>query len=100
MAYSAPTSHSRSARRSSMVKSRPSKKAGFCDLCGGKLLVRKDDTPEAVQERLRIYHAEADGLVQFYRRLGIVNDLSVDRPIEEVTPEVLRILEKARPSSE
>ncbi len=46
------------------------KAAGVCDRCGAELCVRVDDTPEAVRERLKIYHAQADELINYYRQQG------------------------------
>lgn len=79
---------------------RPPKKAGVCDACGGALVTRKDDNPESVKERLKVYHAEADALVEYYRRQGRLRDLSADRPVEQITQEALRLLEGSRPSAE
>lgn len=79
---------------------RPPKKAGLCDACGGRLATRKDDTSEAVRERLRVYHREADRLLAFYRREGLVRDIPADRPVDEVTSDAIRVLEGARPSPE
>lgn len=79
---------------------RPAKKAGVCDACGGELLTRKDDNPESVKERLKVYHAEADALVEYYKRQGKARDLVADRPAEKITEDALRVLESARPSAE
>jgi adenylate kinase len=41
-----------------------------CDVCGGKVVQREDDTEEAVMRRLELYEEETVPIVDFYRRLG------------------------------
>jgi adenylate kinase len=41
-------------------------KEGICDACGGEVGRRKDDVPEVIRERLRVYHEHAQPLVDFY----------------------------------
>lgn len=52
------------------VDTRPSQKEGICDVCGGTLIQRKDDKPETVQERLRVYHEQTEPLVGYYEKQG------------------------------
>lgn len=40
---------------------------GVCDNCGGKLVTRKDDEPETVLSRLKVYHEQTEPLVDYYR---------------------------------
>lgn len=40
---------------------------GVCDACGGALIQRKDDQPETVLERLKVYHEQTEPLVGYYR---------------------------------
>ena len=42
------------------VTAHPPKQEGICDLCGKELVLRKDDAPETVQNRLRVFHAETE----------------------------------------
>ncbi|MBO2447483.1 nucleoside monophosphate kinase [Actinomadura barringtoniae] len=44
------------------------KKEGRCDVCGGELVAREDDTEEALAERLRIYHEKTDPVLDLFRR--------------------------------
>src|SRR5262249_25468565 len=39
-----------------------------CDVCGGRLVARADDTPEAVRERLRDYHLKTEPVLELFRR--------------------------------
>ena len=46
------------------------KAEGVCDACGAALTRRKDDAPETVLERLRVYHAETEPLKAYYAQQG------------------------------
>ena len=61
------------------VEAVPPRREGICDNCGGRLIQRKDDTPEMVRERLKVYHAETEPLVDFYAQRGLL------RPVQSST---------------
>lgn len=71
----------------------PPKQPGVCDVCGGELYQRSDDTPEAVERRLNIYYEQTEPILQHYARAGLVLDVNGDRPIPEVTDSILDVLE-------
>jgi adenylate kinase len=48
----------------------PPKSNWTCDVCGGKVVQRDDDTEAAVSRRLELYEQETVPLIDFYRRLG------------------------------
>ena len=50
----------------------PPRVEGICDNCGGKLIQRKDDTPETVHKRLEVYHKETKPLVGYYAERGLL----------------------------
>ena len=52
------------------VQYKPSKVEGVCDKCGGKTVIRKDDQPETVLERLAVYHAQTAPLKDYYEKQG------------------------------
>lgn len=54
------------------VKNLPPKVEGVCDKCGEKLVIRKDDNPETVKDRLVVYHRETEPLIAYYREKGIL----------------------------
>ena len=74
------------------IAANPPKKEGICDLCGGELVIRKDDAPETVKNRLKVFHTETEALKDFYRKLGILKLVEGDQPIEAATAEILRAL--------
>ena len=43
-----------------------------CDVCGGKLVARSDDNPEAIQVRLREYHEKTDPIIDLFRKKELV----------------------------
>ncbi|MGY0373506.1 adenylate kinase [Clostridium sp. JNZ J1-5] len=49
------------------IKFNPPKVDGICDLCGSKIIQRKDDTAETVKERIDVYEKQTQPLVDFYR---------------------------------
>jgi adenylate kinase len=55
---------------------------------------RKDDTPEAIAERLRIYHEQTEPLIGHYRAQGNLVGIHADRTIDEVFSEVQEALEQ------
>ena len=48
------------------------KQEGICDVCGEKLVQRKDDMPETVLDRLKTYHEQTEPLKGFYEKKGIL----------------------------
>lgn len=70
----------------------PSKLEGKCDKCGADLVVRKDDQPETIQERLKVYHDQTQPLVDFYRARGVLKEVDGTKPVEEVTEYTLAVV--------
>jgi len=62
---------------------------GVCDKCGGKdFTVRVDDTPDTVRNRLKIYHAQIEPLVQYYEKRGILKKIDGMAGIDEVARQI------------
>jgi adenylate kinase len=55
---------------------------------------RADDTPEAIDERLRLYHEETEPLIEYYRARGNLVGIHADRPVQEVFREIAQTLEQ------
>ncbi|MDP7244074.1 MAG: adenylate kinase [Flavobacteriales bacterium] len=66
------------------------KKEGVCDKCGGKLYQRKDDKPEAITERLKVYRNETEPLIDYYKEKGILADVDGSGTPEEEFESVLK----------
>ena len=70
----------------------PPRVEGICDNCGGKLIQRKDDTPETVRERLKVYHTETEPLVDFYAQRGLLRPVQSAGTKDETTQAILAAL--------
>lgn len=66
------------------VDYQPSRRPGVCDTCGGSLVQRADDRPEAVQKRLQVYHSQTAPLVQYYEGQGKLARVDGLGTVEEV----------------
>jgi adenylate kinase len=74
----------------------PPKVEGVCDVCGGKLVMRKDDAPETVKARLEVYHKETEPLKEFYRSRGVLYSVEGHGTVEDTSKAILAILEENR----
>ena len=74
--------------------SRTPQQEGICNICGAGLVHRSDDREDLIRERFRTYREETLPLVQFYQELGAYHQVDGMRPIEDVTKEILSIIEK------
>ncbi len=71
-----------------------------CDVCGGRLVQRADDTPEAVRDRLRDYHEKTRPILDLFGRKEIVESFDGRKPADEIQREIrqrldLRIAEES-----
>jgi adenylate kinase len=66
-----------------LIASRP-EKADTCDVCGGKLITREDDNPEALKVRLATYYEETKPLIEIFERKEFVATIDATKPVEEV----------------
>ena len=75
------------------ILNKKSKVEGVCDLCGGKTVIRKDDQPATVLDRLKAYHEQTEPLVDFYRQRGKLAVIPFNDSIEATTAEIMKALE-------
>ena len=61
------------------VKALPPKVEGVCDRCGETLVIRKDDNPDTVKDRLVVYHSETEPLIAFYEEKGLLKRIDGDQ---------------------
>lgn len=57
------------------IKNMPPKKAGICDVCGGELFQRSDDTAATVANRIDVYNEQTLPLVEYYKKAGVLFDV-------------------------
>ena len=70
----------------------PSQQEGVCDYCGGELYQRDDDTPEAANKRLGIYHTQTDEVIQHYKEKEMVVEIDGKQSIEDVFKDIVEVL--------
>jgi adenylate kinase len=64
----------------------PPKTDGVCDVCGGQVGQREDDTEATVLNRLKVYEEQTADVMEFYRRRGLVVEIDGALPIEDSYP--------------
>ena len=71
----------------------PPRKEGVCDVCGEALVLRADDKPETVKNRLNVYHESTQPLIDFYNNLGALRIVDGTQNMKDVFAEIISILE-------
>ena len=69
------------------------KKHGGCDDCGGTLVQRKDDHPDTVKDRLRVYHEQTEPLKEYYEKHGKLHIVEGQEEVADTTALTLKALE-------
>ena len=70
----------------------PPKKEGICDKCGQELVLRDDDKPETVLNRLKVYHDQTQPLIEFYTRKNVLKTVDGTKDMKEVFADIVAIL--------
>lgn len=68
------------------------KEEGKCDLCGGELFQRSDDTEETVAKRIGVYLEQTEPLIDYYDKKGILANIDGDQDINKVFSEIVTVL--------
>ncbi len=63
---------------------KPPKREGLCDRCNSPLFVRSDDKPEAIRERLNVFHKTIEPLRLFYQQRNLLVTLEAGEDPEEL----------------
>ncbi len=71
---------------------KPSKKSDICDICEGDLIIRKDDAPETVKNRLDVYREQTEPLKAYYAAKGMLAIAYGQEEIKDTTSEVFKAL--------
>lgn len=74
------------------LKFDPPKTPTICDVCGGALWQREDDSEETVINRLKVYEAQTAPLVDYYKKRGILVSVDGGQPVETVFNRIDEIL--------
>lgn len=74
-----------------IVYAAPSKE-GICDKCGASLVLRDDDKPETVMNRLKVYHDQTQPLIEYYAGENILCTVDGTKDMEQVFQDITNIL--------
>jgi len=78
----------------------PPERAGICDVCGGELVVRDDDKPDVIRNRLERYHAETEPLVAYYDERGLLHRIDGSATPDAVSESIRATLATLRMEEE
>ena len=70
----------------------PPKTEGVCDKCGSALILRDDDKPDTVLNRLKVYHDQTQPLIDFYNNEGILKEVDGTIDVKDVFENIVKIL--------
>ena len=76
------------------IKYNPTKVEGVCDACGEKLILRDDDKPETVKNRLSVYHEQTQPLIDYYNKAGVLAEVDGTKDMEDGFKDIVNILGK------
>ncbi len=74
------------------IEFNPPKQEGVCDACGEKLILRDDDKPETVQNRLAVYHEQTQPLIDYYKKAGVLAEVDGTQDMDKVFDDIVAIL--------
>ncbi len=72
----------------------PPKEEGICDVCKAELVLRDDDKPETVKNRLEVYHKQTQPLIDHYSKQNILRTVDGTRDMDTVFADIVRLLEE------
>jgi adenylate kinase len=67
-----------------------------CDICGGEVVQREDDTEIAIRRRLELYERETAPLIAWYSEQGILANVDGMGPPDEVSMRLVRVVDDSR----
>ncbi len=74
------------------VRNLPPKVEGVCDNCGEALVIRKDDNPETVKDRLVVYHQQTEPLISYYSGKGMLKKVDGTTGVDNVVKAFLEAM--------
>ena len=70
----------------------PPKVEGKCDKCGADLILRDDDKPETVKNRLAVYHEQTQPLIDYYKAEGVLREVDGTVDMNDVFKAIVQVL--------
>ncbi|MDR0948957.1 MAG: adenylate kinase [Lachnospiraceae bacterium] len=71
----------------------PPKKDGICDKCAKPLVLRDDDLPETVLNRLNVYHEQTAPLIAFYQQKNVLKTVDGTKDVKEVFEDITVVMD-------
>lgn len=68
------------------------KTENHCDKCGAELIIRSDDKPKTVKDRLNVYHQQTEPLIAYYKKAGVLREVDGTQELPKVFEAVVSIL--------
>lgn len=68
------------------------KTENICDKCSTELIIRSDDKPETVKDRLNVYHQQTEPLIAYYKTAGVLREVDGTQELPKVFEDVVAIL--------
>jgi adenylate kinase len=76
------------------LKNKPPKKELICDACEKRLVLRDDDKPEVIKDRMRVYHEQTEILIDYYSRKKVYFKIEGGGTIETVFDKISSLLDR------
>ncbi len=70
------------------IKNKPPENEGVCDLCGGELYQRKDDTEEVIKNRFEVYEEQTAPVIDFYKTKGLLKTINSNTSAEDTYSQI------------
>ena len=74
------------------VEFKPSKKDGICDVCGGDLYQRADDSEATMKNRLSVYEEQTKPLISYYEKEELYTEVDGSQSMDKVFQDIVAIL--------
>ena len=71
---------------------KPPKNDGICDKCNSKLQQRKDDKPETISVRLKVYREQTEELIDYYRNNNLLTEINCNGDIANIQKKITKEL--------
>jgi adenylate kinase len=78
------------------VYDNPPRVRGICDVCGGDVVQRDDDTESAIQRRLELYERETSPLIEWFEGLGLLASVEGTGSPDEVTDRLVSEVDRRK----
>lgn len=75
------------------IKFNPPKVENICDIDGGELFQREDDTEETVATRIEVYQDQTQPLISYYEEKGTILNVDGTQPIDKVFEDIVKALD-------